>query len=111
MVFLLATGHEPQAIPPPPRTTYQVPRTRKADTRVRPAGEITRTTSYMPQATGHELLFASPFGGGSRRPEGGLFVRGWDIRCRPGAYNCVGHDLTKTRDLSPMLEAWEQRWS
>ena len=60
MAFLLATGHEPLAIPSP-RTTNQVPRTNRADTRIRPYEEITLTTRYMPQATGHELSFSSRF--------------------------------------------------
>ncbi len=49
MVFLLATGLEPLAISSP-RTTYYVPRTLRADTRVRPYGEMTR---HEPQATSH----------------------------------------------------------
>ncbi len=37
------------APPPSPRTTNNAPRTRRADTRVRPYDEITRTTSHEPQ--------------------------------------------------------------
>ena len=46
-----ATSYAPRAIPPPPRTTNQVPRTNRADTRVLPYEGITH---HEPQATGHE---------------------------------------------------------
>ncbi len=52
MVFLQATGHEPLAISSP-RTTYYAPRTRRADTRVRPCDGM----NHKPHATGHMPLF------------------------------------------------------
>ena len=59
---LLATSYALRAAPsPPPRTTYYVPRTNRADKRVRPYGgrNAPRVTSrnYRPQAAGHLPLF------------------------------------------------------
>ena len=42
----------------------------RADTRVRPYDGIKHTTCHGPRSTSHGLVFASPFGGGGRRPEG-----------------------------------------
>ena len=47
MALLLATGYESRAIPSP-RTTNYAPRTRRADTWVRPYDEMTH---HKPQAT------------------------------------------------------------
>ena len=57
MVFLLATGHEPLAISSP-RTTYYAPRTRRADTLVRPNDE---NAHHEPQSMGqsHRPLAAA----------------------------------------------------